>query len=201
MNEYCWFFSFAVHHFRSQPTQHSEAERLNLPFSATICRNDECCGGWGSIMRTQAFGGQRARSVNHSSTSISALVEVGRGTKITKVQPNNLSLTQTENIFTWSSLHFALTCILSIWILPWQALKRQNTYECTKKWRATQTTSATVWTSYKHKSTINLSVSAHLTLWKPKCTSRFERKLPKLQHLSQRGTVKTDGNKRFSSFP
>lgn len=84
MNEYCWFFSFAVHHFLSQPTQHSQAERLNLPFSATIFRNDECCGGWGSIMRTQDFGGQRARSVNHSSTSISALVEACRGIRVLK---------------------------------------------------------------------------------------------------------------------
>lgn len=45
------------------------------------------------------------------------------GWKTTKVQPNNLSLTQTENIFTWSSSHFALTRILSILVLPWQALR------------------------------------------------------------------------------
>lgn len=82
MNEYSWLFSITVHHFMLQAHSHSEAKRINRSFSVLICKNDECCRGWMSIMRTQAFGRQQAQFVNHLSALISAIVQMCRDEKV-----------------------------------------------------------------------------------------------------------------------
>lgn len=54
---------------------HIQKQREEIsPFQIQFCTNDDRCGGWRSIVSTQAFGRQQAQSVNHFSAHISFVV-------------------------------------------------------------------------------------------------------------------------------